>query len=141
MFHVSIFEFKKDQSNGGVAVIDPRTRKIVKILPVEGCHPAGIAIGPNGNFVLGCTTNGKEMPAITVIMNARSGAVVATSKGLGSADIVNFDAKNHHYDAASRDYPPGPVLEEIDAKSNKLVQMIPITGGNPNSVTSSDAKR
>ena len=136
-----IFEFNKDQPNGDVTVIDPRTGKIVKILPVEGCHPAGIAVGPSGNFVLGCTANGKEMPAITVIMNARSGAVVATIKGLGRADIVNFDAKNHHYYTASRDYPRGPVLEEIDAKSNTLVQMIPITGGNPNSVTFSDAKR
>jgi DNA-binding beta-propeller fold protein YncE len=139
MFYMSIPELNKDPSKGGVAVIDPRTGKLVKMLPVEGCHPAGIAFGPNGNFVLGCTANGKEMPAITVIMNARSGAVVATIKGLGGADMVNFNAKNHQYYTASRDNPGGPVLGVIDAKSNTLVQMIPITGGNPHSVTSSDA--
>ena len=139
MFYMSIPELDKDPKKGGVAVIDPRKGKLVKILPVEGCHPAGLAFGPDQNFVLGCTADGKEMPAMTTIMNARTGAVVATVPGLGGADMVNYNARNNQYYTASRDNPGGPVLGVIDAKTNKLVQTIAITGGAPHSVTSSEA--
>ena len=139
MFYMSIPELDKDAKKGGVAVIDPRTGKLVKILPVEGCHPAGLAFGPDQNFVLGCTADGKEMPAMTTIMNAKTGAVVATIPGLGGADMVNYNARNNQYYTASRDNPGGPALGVIDAKTNKLVQVIAIKGGTPHSVTSSEA--
>jgi DNA-binding beta-propeller fold protein YncE len=139
MFYMSIPEFDKDPKKGGVAVIDPRTGKLVKTLPVDNCHPAGIAFGPNDNFVLGCDANGKEMPAVTVIMNAKTGVVVAVVQGVGGADMVNYNAKNGQYYTASRTNLPGPVLGVIDAASNTLVQKIAIKGGYPHSVTSSEA--
>ena len=108
------------------------------MLPVEGCHPAGLAFGPNDNFVLGCIADGKDMPAVTVIMNAKTGAVVATVPGIGGADMVNYNAKNGQYYTASRDNPGGPALGVIDATTNTLVQTIPLKGGNPHSVTSSE---
>ena len=74
MFYMSIPQIGKDPKKGGVAVIDPKTAKLVKTLPVDNCHPAGLAFGPDDNFVLGCTANGKDdMPAVTVVMNAKSG--------------------------------------------------------------------
>ena len=139
MFYMSIPQIGDDAKKGGVAVIDPKTAKLVKMLPVEGCHPAGLAFGPNDNFVLGCSADGKDMPAITVIMNAKTGAVVATVPGIAGADMVNYNAKNGQYYTASRDNPGGPALGVIDAKTNKLVQTIPLKGGNPHSVTSSEA--
>jgi WD40 repeat protein len=139
MFYMSIPEFNKDPKKGGIAVIDPRTGKLAKMLPVENCHPAGLAFGPNGNFALGCGANGKDMPAVTVIMNAKTGAVVATVADVGGADMVNYNAKNNQYYTASRENPGGPVLGVIDATTNTLVQKIAITGGNPHSVTSSEA--
>ena len=139
MFYLSIPEISKDAKKGGVAVIDPRAGKLVKIIPVEGCHPAGLAFGPNDNFVLGCTADGKEMPAVTMILNAKTGAVIATVDGIGGEDMVNYNAKNGQYYTASRDNPGGPVLGVIDAKTNALVQKVAITGGNPHSVTSSEA--
>ena len=139
MFYLSIPEFSKDPKKGGVAVIDPRAGKVVKMLPVEGCHPAGLAFGPNDDFVLGCTADGKEMPAVTVIMNAKTGAVVATVAGIGGSDMVNYNAKNGQYYTASRENPGGPALGVIDAASHALVQMIAIQGGNPHSVTSSES--
>ena len=129
----------KDPKKGAVAVIDPATGKLVKMLPVESCHPAGLAFGPNDNFILGCNANGKEMPAVIAIMNARTGTVVATVPGLGGADRVNYNAKNNQYYTASRDNPGAPALGVINAGTNKLVQMIAITGGAPHSVTSSEA--
>ena len=139
LFYLSVPEFDKDPKKGGVAVIDPRTAKLLKVLPVENCHPAGLAFGPDGNFVLGCGADGKEMPAATTIMNAKTGNVVAVIPGLGGADMVNYNARNGQYYTASRGNPGGPVLGVIDAKTNRLVQTIPIAGGAPHSVTSSEA--
>ncbi len=140
LFYLSIPQIGKDPKKGGVAVIDPKSTKLVKMLPVDNCHPAGIAFGPDDNFVLGCTADGKDdMPAVTVIMNARTGAVVASVPGLGGEDMVNYNARNNQYYTASRDNPGGPVLGIIDAASNKLVQTIPQKGGAPHSVTSSEA--
>src|SRR5438132_796611 len=61
MFYVAIPELKKDEKKGGVAVIDPKKGKLVKMLSVDNCHPNGLAFGPGGNFALGCTANGKAM--------------------------------------------------------------------------------
>ncbi len=139
MFYMSIPEFDHDPKKGGVAVIDPRSGTLVKILPVMNCHPAGLAFGPHGDFVLGCDANGEDMPAATTIMNAKTGLVVATVPGLGGADEVAYNAKNGQYYTASRGNPGGPVLGVIDATTDKLVEMIPIKGGTPHSVASSEA--
>ena len=139
LFYMSIPQVGKDAKKGAVAVIDPKTGKLVKMLPVDGCHPAGLAFGPNSNFVLGCNADGKEMPALTVVMNARSGSVVATVPGIGGADMVNYNARNGQYYTGSRNNPGGPAIGVIDARTNRLVQTIPLPGGNPHSVTSSEA--
>ncbi len=139
LFYLSIPELGKDARKGGVAVIDPKTATLVKMLPVDGCRPSGLAFGPDGNFLLGCAADGKTMPAITVIMNARTGGVVAIIPGLGGSDEVNYNSKNNQYYTASRDNPGGPALGVIDAASNSLVQTVAITGGTPHSVTSSEA--
>jgi DNA-binding beta-propeller fold protein YncE len=138
MFYMSIPEMKKDAKKGGVAVIDPRTAKLVKILPVDNCHPNGLAFGPNQNFALGCTADGKEMPAIITIMNAKTGKVVAEVADIGAADMVAYSKKNNQYYTASRGMPGGPVLGVIDAKTNKLVQKVALKGGNPHSVAVND---
>jgi DNA-binding beta-propeller fold protein YncE len=140
MFYQSIPELKKDPKHGAVAVIDPRTAKLVKMLPLDNCHPTGLAFGPNGNFVVGCNANGKEdMPPVTAIMNAATGTVVAMVEGIGGADMVNYNAHNNQYYTASRLQPGGPVLGVIDATTNKLVQKIAIKGGYPHSVASDEA--
>jgi DNA-binding beta-propeller fold protein YncE len=138
MFYVSIPELGKDAKKGGIAVIDPKTAQLVKMLPVENCHPTGLAFGPYGNFILGCAADGKEMPAVITIMNAKTGNVIAVVPGVGGADMVNYNAKNGQYYTASRNNPGGPVLGVIDAKTNALVQSIALLGGNPHSVASSE---
>jgi DNA-binding beta-propeller fold protein YncE len=137
-FYVSIPELKKDGHSGGVAVIDPKTGKLVKMIPVANCRPAGLAFGPKQNFILGCNADGKEMPPIIVIMNAKTGAVVASIAEIGGADMVAYSKKNNHYYTASRAMPEGPVLGVIDAGTNKLLQKISIKGGNPHSVAVND---
>jgi DNA-binding beta-propeller fold protein YncE len=91
LFYVSIPELKKDEKKGGVAVIDPKKGKLVKMLAVDNCHPNGLAFGPGGNFALGCTANGKEMPAIITIMNYKTGKVVKEVPDIGAADMVAYN--------------------------------------------------
>jgi DNA-binding beta-propeller fold protein YncE len=134
LFYVAIPELKKDEKKGGVAVIDPKKGKLVKLLPVDNCHPNGLAFGPGGNFALGCTANGKEMPAIITIMNYRTGKVVKNVPDIGAADMVSYNPKTGQYYTGSRGMPGGPVLGVIDAKTNTLVDKISIKGGNPHSV-------
>jgi hypothetical protein len=90
MFYMSIPELDKDAKKGAIAVIDPNTAKLVKMLQVDNCHPAGLAFGPNDNFVLGCGADGKDMPAVTTIMNAKTDQVVAVVAGVGAADMVDY---------------------------------------------------
>jgi DNA-binding beta-propeller fold protein YncE len=139
LVYQSIPELNKDEKKGAVAVLDPKAAKLVKMLPVDDCNPAGLAFGPKGNFVLGCNADGNKMPAIITIMNAKTGKVVANVPDIGGADMVDYNKKNNQYYIAARNLKGGPVLGVIDAGTNKLVQKIPITGGNPHSVASSEA--
>src|SRR5215469_14437075 len=134
MFYVAIPELKKDEKKGGVAVIDPKNGKLVKMLSVDNCHPNGLAFGPGGNFALGCNANGKEMPAIITVMNAKTGKVVKEVANIGAADMVAYNPKTGQYYTGSRGMPEGPVLGIIDANANALVDKVAIKGGNPHSV-------
>ena len=140
LFYVAIPQMGKDVTKGGVAVIDPKTAKLIKTIPVDNCHPNGLAFGPGQNFLLGCAARGKDgMPPIAVIMNAGTGKVVATIPELGGADMVAYSAKNGEYYFGGGNNPGGGVLGVIDAKTNKLVQKIAMKGGStPHSVAVDD---
>jgi DNA-binding beta-propeller fold protein YncE len=131
MFYVALPELKMQVATGGVAVIDPLAGTLVKTLPVQNCRPNGLMFGPDQNFVLGCTANGgaNGLPPLIVIMNAKTGAVVANVAGIGGADMVGYSAKNGQFYSGSANQPGGPVLGVIDAKTNALVQKIPTGAG------------
>lgn len=139
LVYQSVPEIDKQALKGAVAVMDPRTAKLVKMLEVENCMPAGIAFGPNDNMVLGCGANGEKIPAIIVIMSTRTGKVVASIPEIGGADMVDYNKRNNQYYVAARTMKGGPVLGVIDAATNKLIQKISLPGGNPHSVASSEA--
>jgi len=140
MFYIAIPEVKKDPKKNAVAVIEPKTGKIVKMLPVENCHPNGLAFGPNDNFVLGCSARGKEgMDPIIVVMNAKTGSVVANIADIGGADEVAYSKKNNQYYIGGSNMPGGGVLGVIDASTNKLIQKIAMKGAStPHSVAVDD---
>jgi DNA-binding beta-propeller fold protein YncE len=132
MFYVSIPELNKDPKKGGVAVIDPKNGKIVKMLTVDNCHPNGLAFGPNQNFVLGCST---RKDVTIVVMNAKTGNVVATIPDIGGADMVAYSKKNNQYYIGGGNNPGGGALGVIDAATNKLVQKVAMKGAStPHSV-------
>ena len=137
-FYLSIPEIKGVKANGGVAVIDPKTGNLDKIMPVVGCHPAGLVQGPGNNLLLGCAAGSKNggLPPEFVVMST-DGTVVKTIPGLGAADMVAYNPKADQYYTASSGMPGGPELGVIDAKTNELVQRIKLPGGSPHSVAAS----
>jgi DNA-binding beta-propeller fold protein YncE len=129
MFYVAIPEIGKDPKKGGVAVVDPKTGKIVKMLLHEVCHPNGLAFGPDQDFVLGCSAAGKDgMPPVILIMNAKTGATVAAIAEIGGADMVAYSAKNSQYYVGGSHMPGGGMLGVIDVATSKLVQRLPAPG-------------
>lgn len=140
MFYVAIPQVGKDYKAGAVAVVSPTDGKIVKMLPVEACHPNGLVFGPNQNFLLGCSATGKhDTKPVAVIMNA-NGQEIARIPDLGGADMVNYSAKNNQYYFGGSNNPSGAVLGVIDAKTNTLVQKIAMVGNStPHSVAVDDS--
>ena len=122
-FYFSLPELNKDEKKGGVAVISPKA-KLVKIIPVQGCHPNGIAFGPGENVLLGCSLKGKD--AQFVVINWKTGKTVAKIPGAGGADEITYSKKTNKYYTGSAGMHSVFV---IDAATNKLVQTIDFAGG------------
>ena len=106
-------------SGGAVAVIDPRTRSVVGLFDVKSCGPAGLALGPKQQLLIGCGD-----PGAVQIMDARTGDVVAKISDVSGADEVWYNPGDKHYYVAARNNPTGPVLGIIDAMTNKWIQNV-----------------
>ena len=117
LFYMSVPE-ATTAPGGAVAVIDPRTRMRVGLFPVQNCDPAGLALGPKQHLLLGC---GDSTTPVQV-MDARTGAKVATIAEVSGADEVWYNPGDKHYYVAARNNPTGPVLGVIDAMTDKWIQ-------------------
>ncbi|HTO49521.1 MAG TPA: hypothetical protein VML91_17930 [Burkholderiales bacterium] len=131
--------------DGAVVRIDPHSTGAVEALyPVKFCQPAGLTLGPNQDLLVGCSqafdTAGNAWslanpltaspPAVTaapvsIIIDAKNGSIDKTVKGVSGNDEVWFNAGDGRYYLAARNQPGGPVLGVIDAKSQKLLQLVP----------------
>jgi DNA-binding beta-propeller fold protein YncE len=125
-------------ANGAVAVINPRSHEVVKMMPVQKCMPAGLALGPHDNLLLGCSVDAVDagFPAHSIVMNARSGKIEADVPA-GGSDEVWSDPRNHRYYLAAAANRGGPVLGVIDSRDNRLITTIP-TGPRAHSVAADD---
>jgi DNA-binding beta-propeller fold protein YncE len=127
LFYLSVPETAADPG-GAVAVIDPRSRSRVALFPVQKCGPTGLALGPKQHLLLGCGD-----PTAVQVMDARSGAIVATITEVSGADEVWYNPGDKHYYVAARNNPSGPVLGVIDATTDAWIQNVP-TAPNAHSV-------
>jgi hypothetical protein len=138
-FYLSIPEVNGDGGSGpdgAVARIDPHGT-LETMFPVKFCQPAGLALGPKQDLLLGCSvtfdTAGQAWsPAdahtaapISVIMDARTGSIDSNVAGVSGSDEVWFNPGDGRYYLAARAQPGGPVLGVIDAKSQTLIQVAP----------------
>lgn len=126
LVYLSIPVVDSVDANGAVAVINPRSHELVKMLPVQKCMPAGLALGPHDNLLLGCSDDGVDagFPSHSVVMNARSGKIEA-SVPVGGSDEVWSDMHTHRYYLAAVANKGGPALGVIDSLDNRMVAAIP----------------
>ena len=115
------------------------------VASVRFCQPAGLALGPKQDLLLGCSvvfdtagnpwtaTDANTAAPISVIMDARNGSIEKMVTGVSGSDEVWFNPGDGRYYLAARNQPGGPVLGVIDAKSQTLVQVVPTinVGGKP----------
>jgi len=142
LFYASVPVWKDEKKHGGLAVIDPRTLKFVKLIPLDDCMPAGSFHGPGTKMIVGCSagsaTRTPGMVPATLIVDVKTEKVVKVIHEVGSMDEVWYNPAAHRYYTGSRDQPGGPVLGVIDADSDTWIENVP-TGVNGHSVAA-DAK-
>jgi hypothetical protein len=136
LFYISVPQIGTDPTIGGVSVIDPITLTVKGTFLVKDCSPAGLALGPNHEALLGCGaafgTPGTTQSLIIDITSTDftlNGAVVATVP-IGGSDEVWYDPGTQHYFLAARGNltgagSPVPILGSIDAVSHQLDSSIP----------------
>lgn len=135
-FYISIPEIGGSAPDGAIGRIN-LDGTLERLFPVKLCQPAGLALGPDQDLLLGCSvifdTAGQPWsPAdplsaapTQVIMDARTGAIDARVAGVGGSDEVWFNPGDGRYYTASRGNPTGATLGVIDAHRQSLVQVVP----------------
>lgn len=138
---------------GAIARINPLTATIETMFAVPFCMPAGLALGPNGTFLAGCSVvydtmgdawSGDDKDSaspLQVIIDTNG--VYAFVPGIGSSDEVAYNAGDNHWYTGSQNtpYSPHPVasasgalsttdqgaglLGVIDGTSQSLDQVVP----------------
>jgi hypothetical protein len=135
LLYVSIPSLDGVKARGAVAVIDPRTRKLLRFMPVAKCMPAGLALGPHDDLLLGCSDDAVAagFPARSYVMSAATGRIVARLPQVGGSDEVWSDTKAGRYYLAAVANTGGPVLGVVDSRSNRWIANLP-TGPHAHSV-------
>jgi hypothetical protein len=131
LFYSAVPEWKEDGNQGGVAVIDPKAMKMLRLVNIPGCHPTGLMQGAGTHMLVGCAAGQEstKMTPATVIWDFKSEKVVKVVKEVGGTDEVYYDSGSMTYYTASRGMPGGPVLGVIDAKTDNWVENIPTAPG------------
>ncbi|HLH98629.1 MAG TPA: hypothetical protein VKW08_26255 [Xanthobacteraceae bacterium] len=130
LFYSSVPELNDDKQKGGIAVFDPKSMKMLRMINIPGCGPTGLMQGPGTNMLVGCSAGeGGKLPPATVIWDWKTEKVVNVVHEVGGMDEVWYDSGSDKYYTASRDNPGGPVLGVIDAKTNKWIENVPTAPG------------
>jgi hypothetical protein len=125
-FYVSIPQIvANDPTKGGVAVIDPASLSVTAVYPVSDCTPAGLALGPNHQALIGCSAAFGTSPNVvsqSLVINLQTGSIVKTIPEVGGSDEVWFDPGSENYYLAARSDTTStgtvtPVLGTVDART------------------------
>jgi len=114
-FFLSIPQIGTNPTVGGVIRISI-TGTVEATYTVTFCSPAGLALGPNEDLLVGCNTIWDTTGALwtgnadrrtntaapqLVILDAKTGAITANIAGAGVGDEVWFNSGDNHYYAAA----------------------------------------
>jgi DNA-binding beta-propeller fold protein YncE len=117
--------FVNVEDKGEIAVIDTRTRKLVRRIPLKGCEePGGLAYDSRHGLLVAACQNSKAE-----VVDARSGRVIKTLVIDHGPDAAFYDAKrNLMFVPCGRD----GLLDVIamgDAKALKVIAHVPTAKG------------
>ena len=127
-FHINIPEVNgpgNDTQPGAVVTISPDTMQIdaVDSIPISQCAgPQGMAIGPDHQILLGCNDPNKTVPS-TVVIDDRSGKVIATVANEDGADEVWFNDGDSQYFLANSGGSNPQFLGVIDTDGKEGIKM------------------
>jgi hypothetical protein len=114
-FYLSIPRIGENPTEGGVLRISTKGT-VEAIYTVTFCSPAGLAVGPSEDLLVGCNTiwntagglwtgnadrNTNTAAPQLVILDAKTGAITANILGAGVGDEVWFNTGDNHYYAAA----------------------------------------
>jgi DNA-binding beta-propeller fold protein YncE len=134
LFYLSVPQIKPDDpAAGGVSVIDPSTMKVTETFSVPDCSPAGLALGPNHQALIGCGGSFGTSPNVLTqsqIIDIKTGRVIKSVTRVGGSDEVWFDPGSKHYYLAARNNTDNtgkilPSLGTIDAETNMFDGNVP----------------
>jgi hypothetical protein len=133
--YLAIPELDGHPAQGAIAEIDPRTRTLLRMLPVARCMPAGLAMGAHQQVLVGCSDDAVSagFPATSMILRLPQGTVERVVTHVGGSDEVWFDAVRNAWYLAAVANPGGPVLGMIDGRSGRWEANVP-TGPHAHSV-------
>lgn len=123
LFYLAVPEVNGNKGHGEIAVISPTGMNVVKTFPID-CEPAGLALGPDDQALVGCSD------AAVRVISLHNGHVLATFSTVAHADEVWFNPGDNHYFAAAGSDPTGPVLGVIDGEKLKADATVKSVVGN-----------
>jgi len=127
LVYLSIPVLDHRKADGGIAVIDPRSHRLLHTIHVQECMPAGLALGSADHLLVGCSDDavaaGFAPRSLIVDLHARK--VVAKIPQVGGSDEVWYDSGSNDYYLAAVANTGGPVLGVVDAKSNTWLRNLP----------------
>jgi len=131
LFYAAVPAWKENNKQGGVAVIDPKSMKMLRLVNIPDCQPTGLSQGPGNRLLVGCAAGqeSSKLPSATVIWDFLNERVVNVVKEVGGMDEVWYDSGANMYYTASRGQPGGPVLGVIDAKTDQWVENVKTAPG------------
>jgi hypothetical protein len=127
LFYLPVTEVDGQRSIGEITAIDPRRMEVTATYPVTECQPAGLSMGPDQQLCIGCSKAAvvAGFAPRSLIMDVRTGEVLATIKDVGGSDEVWYNTGSGHYYLAAAAMTGGPVLGIIDAKTLTWVENVP----------------
>jgi len=127
LFYVSLPVIDKTDAKGGIAVIDPREAKVLRIIEVMDCAPQGLALGADDHMIIGCNagSSGSRIPPLTAVFDIKTEKVIASTPKMGGSDMAGYVEKLGLYVVGGREAPGGSSIGLLDAKTNEWIQNIP----------------
>ena len=129
LFFVNLPQDGNNGNKGAVVVIDPKSFTVERILPISGCQPAGMAIGPHQQALLGCsaTNDTAATPLPARVISLATGQTLASFPIKGNDEVWYNPGDNNYYAAGETNVPTS--LGIIHAGSLTFDESIPLVPG------------